>query len=411
MIDTRFIYIAGYLKETVTDSQVISWLELYQRRGIVFDLILLSGIRPYFRDKRNRRNKIAEAKKKLAGKVFDIFAIKPSSYFYQINVFLILFAILIKDLISGSGVVIQIRSATSAKALRWLKAIFPKIKIIYDVRGATAEEYLSGYQEKDIELSAEIRREYCDKLNEELSFLEVCDKAFCVSGRLKEYFLEKRPFDTKKFEIVPCCADGQMFFPDNNLRIRVRQSIGIAEDRLVLLYSGGLDKPWQIPDFIFSVFSDLRKRNSRIFLLCLTPHEAIVETYIEKLQISRTDIWSGYIPYQDINDYLNAADIGLLFRENTPTNNVASPTKFAEYLMAGLPTLISQGIGDLSAFVEAHKETGLVVDIGSKSLIDNIDRYLQTVAIDRKTTAEIGKKFFAKEHRLDEIVKAYRDLS
>jgi hypothetical protein len=55
-----------------------------------------------------------------------------------------------------------------------------------------------------------------------------------------------------------------------------------------------------------------------------------------------------------INAYLQACDYGLLIRETSVTNQVASPTKFAEYLQAGCKVVISPGIGDFSAFVQEH---------------------------------------------------------
>ena len=49
-----------------------------------------------------------------------------------------------------------------------------------------------------------------------------------------------------------------------------------------------------------------------------------------------------------------AADYGLLIRENSFTNQVASPVKFAEYLCCGLPVIISERLGDYSEFVEKN---------------------------------------------------------
>jgi len=40
--------------------------------------------------------------------------------------------------------------------------------------------------------------------------------------------------------------------------------------------------------------------------------------------------------------FLQAADMGILLRKKDPLNEVAAPTKFAEYMMTGLPTLISK---------------------------------------------------------------------
>ena len=43
-----------------------------------------------------------------------------------------------------------------------------------------------------------------------------------------------------------------------------------------------------------------------------------------------------------------------MYRDQSTTNRVAAPTKFAEYLSAGLKVLISKDLGDYSSFVLKH---------------------------------------------------------
>jgi glycosyltransferase involved in cell wall biosynthesis len=64
---------------------------------------------------------------------------------------------------------------------------------------------------------------------------------------------------------------------------------------------------------------------------------------------------------EEVGKYLEASDLGLLLRENHVVNRVASPTKFAEYLLCGLPVVISPWVGDFSELVEAHR-LGLVIN-------------------------------------------------
>ncbi len=52
--------------------------------------------------------------------------------------------------------------------------------------------------------------------------------------------------------------------------------------------------------------------------------------------------------------YYRLCDYGLLLREKSITNKVASPVKFAEYLYAGLRVLISPEIGDYSEMVSYY---------------------------------------------------------
>jgi hypothetical protein len=62
----------------------------------------------------------------------------------------------------------------------------------------------------------------------------------------------------------------------------------------------------------------------------------------------------------EVATILGGCDHGLLVREDTITNQVASPTKFAEYLASGLQLIISERIGDFSGLVKEHG-LGLVI--------------------------------------------------
>ncbi len=61
-----------------------------------------------------------------------------------------------------------------------------------------------------------------------------------------------------------------------------------------------------------------------------------------------------WVDHKEVIDYLFMSDYGLLIREQSVTNKVASPVKFAEYLSCGLPVLISENLGDYTSFVKAN---------------------------------------------------------
>jgi hypothetical protein len=94
-----------------------------------------------------------------------------------------------------------------------------------------------------------------------------------------------------------------------------------------------------------------------------------------------------------------AADMGLLIRERHPLNEVAAPTKFAEYVMTGLPVMISEYIGDYSEFVR-NKNIGIVL-----SNIAKEDEYLSKFASFRNDPTvpnrveifDLGKERFSKQ--------------
>jgi glycosyltransferase involved in cell wall biosynthesis len=237
---------------------------------------------------------------------------------------------------------------------------------------------------------------YKKKLAEELNFIKLSDQALCVSEKLKEYFLCKnKNINPEKISVIPGSASIESFFINETTRTKIREKLKINE-KFVFIYSGRLDKPWQMPDFIFDIFSKLVSNNPNLFLLCLTPNKNLAYKYARKYNIPENNIWADYVKYVDINDYLCAGDAGLLFRENTPTNNVASPTKFAEYCMAGLPVVISEGVGDFSDFAR-DMNLGLVVNNQSSELINQIESTIVNSNFNKNNIAKIGKDNFSKE--------------
>ncbi len=52
---------------------------------------------------------------------------------------------------------------------------------------------------------------------------------------------------------------------------------------------------------------------------------------------------------------LHAGDVGLSLCVGTFSKTASAPTRFAEYLAAGMPVLVNPGIGDLVAIVEQHR--------------------------------------------------------
>ena len=73
-----------------------------------------------------------------------------------------------------------------------------------------------------------------------------------------------------------------------------------------------------------------------------------------------------------VNAYLNAADFAFMLRERSPINTAASPTKFAEYGLTGLPVImkdavpdsyaLAKTIGNLRAYEDGRPAPALEID-------------------------------------------------
>lgn len=116
----------------------------------------------------------------------------------------------------------------------------------------------------------------------------------------------------------------------------------------------------------------------------------------------------------EVVKYLCASDIAVLLRENVPMNNVAAPTKFAEYILTGLPVIISQNVGDFSNFV-IENDLGLVFNndfsitnfIKIHSYFNNKFKFYSNR---RNEIAELGLNRYSKTTNINEIMAQYYSL-
>ena len=114
------------------------------------------------------------------------------------------------------------------------------------------------------------------------------------------------------------------------------------------------------------------------------------------------------IPNAEINKYLIASDIGMILRDNIGTNRVSSPTKIPEYLLAGLPILMSKNIGDYSNYIMQNK-SGQLVSNNTIDLKNNVNLE-NSLNFDRYIISQQADSFFSKQNLAVKILSIYNEI-
>ena len=381
---------------TVTQSQVFNWVKVINDSGGSTDCISIT-------DSKMSQEDVEKIENSIHGKFYQVHDYKRF-LLSDINTFLALFKHYLKNVFKYDKIIFQTRIGigTAYLFLNWL----PKVKLIFEARGAGNEETSHSDQENKITLKKRIKRRI-DSFNEKL-LLNKSDNIFCVSEALRDYYVSKFDLDKNVFTVFPGAADAAYFFYDEKIRNDCRKKMNFDKNDIVIVYSGRLEMAWEIPDKIFDFFKDLYTKNNKYKLLLLTPDIDIATRLIEQYQFKGTVQVHG-ATFKEVNRYLNAADVGLLLREDVIMNNVASPTKFAEYLMTGLPVIISHGVHD---FAKNINETGygVVVNEIDTIAIAEIDQLEKSLLIERKSIAEWGSKHLSKEVFLNKYIETLIEL-
>jgi hypothetical protein len=244
-------------------------------------------------------------------------------------------------------------------------------RYFYDARGC---------HHKELEEFSEAGPEAVEQMKSvELDCFRSADWVFSVSNALVSYFKEEARYRDHNHSIVPCC-----YLPvEEAVDTSLKQELFGDEQVRVFCYAGALSV-WNFPKSFLELCAALLK-DPRNRLIILSRQKEVLDGY-PFLHNDRVIIRS--VPSGDVPNYLNISDYTILLRKKAVTNQVASPSKFGEYLAAGCKVIISPGIGDFTAMVQ-EDDLGLVYR-GRKdnALLDSLEPITAEERVRIKSIAE-----------------------
>lgn len=269
---------------------------------------------------------------------------------------------------TNDKVVVHLRKQ-SPRPFDILKTIFTrKLKYIVEIEGDFESEidylsqkknqYKSGFYDNIIQgmqRSAKILENQIQK----------ADGVFVVTNELKELFIKR--YSKNKIEntihVIPTGFDTKKFYPNDVIREEYRKKYKLV-NKFVMIYSGNVLYSWQNLKRSIEVFKLLKEKlypNMYFVMLVRKEDHSIANEFIKKVELNSDEYLLTNVPHDEVNGFLNAADLGILLRENHTLNKVASPGKLGEYLSAGLNVLTTMHIGNYSKKMQ-EEIIGILLD-------------------------------------------------
>jgi glycosyltransferase involved in cell wall biosynthesis len=167
---------------------------------------------------------------------------------------------------------------------------------------------------------------------------------------------------------VPCSVDTNAFTFNAKSRQRIRQLLGLADNAVVGIYVGKFGGIYYDAEAfeVFRAAADYFGSDFR--LIILTPDSA--ETVRAKLAAVGLEAKAivTKAPHAEVPDYLTAADVAFATIKPAPCRLFCSAIKIGEYWASGLPVLVTPGVGDDSAIIEAENG-GAVFDLSQQGSV------------------------------------------
>lgn len=284
-------------------------------------------------------------------------------------------------------------SYISVKVKEKLK--YRNIKVIADIRGMVVDEYTEIYKDKN-----SIYRLFFNLLSKRIRKIEKyisieADYIYCVTNELKKYLIMNYNINNNKIDVIPTCIETKI----NNCSVK---KIDEIKGKFVVVYSGGA-QVWQCPDKIMETFLKIKSKRKESFLLILSKNVREFEAFAKKHGIDKDDYKIISCKFNEVSGYLQQGDIALLLREDNRINNVASPTKFAEYMLNNLPVVLTKKIGDLDSYLTKYK-VGIYIDE-----IEEFNIKLQTIQLEH--CRKIVEDIYVWDKYIDVIIDNYDHLA
>lgn len=247
-------------------------------------------------------------------------------------------------------------------------------RVVADAHGVGSAEYAYATA------AAANEKQLLRLQKDEQRVLSLADRVIFVSERMRDYFegLMQRDFSTAA--VIPCAVDAASL-PDVEKRNLLREKHGLTE-RFVVAYVGSA-VAYQQPRQMVTLFSQIRELIPQAFFLGITQSPQVFRDLLSELGVPEEDYMLTSLPHELVMETLQMGDVGLLLRESSLLNQVSSPTKFAEYLLAGLPVLLTKDAGDYG--VIAHRKgLGYLVDLDKLKVDQLLVGFLRSVQFNRQ---------------------------
>lgn len=234
-----------------------------------------------------------------------------------------------------------------ARVAGLVKARMPGLCLSIDWHGVVPEESrMGGAHENRVKALETAERE----------MLASADLNVFVSEAMVRHYRSKYDLGPLPHVIVPCCVSDQRFvistdIGDNNF----------GANSLVFAYAGSM-ADWQCGPEMIKLFAALHRYDDRCRFLLLVPtsDHAKVMSFAQSAGLPEKAYVLQAVAHDEVPEHLATAQMGVLLRRADAVNAVSSPTKFGEYLAAGLPVLMTEGVGDFSDLVK-REGVGLIV--------------------------------------------------
>jgi len=160
-------------------------------------------------------------------------------------------------------------------------------------------------------------------------------------------------------------------------------------------------------------FALLTKKYSEVVNLVLTfpleksPQYRELQNIIRNEHLQERVICTGYLSDAELCCYLTNAELAVIAKQNNEQNRYCFPTKLGQYLIHGVPTVISS-VGEMGKYMTEGKDAYIVTDLSAENICQKMFEVLNDP--DRVQVGKNGQDTAKREFSCKKIGKSLFDF-
>lgn len=248
--------------------------------------------------------------------------------------------------------------------------------IISDTIQTSFRYFLYGYKNQIVWMQGVVPEESYMRRHSRLRFsvlsymekfvLKKSKLLLLVSDDMLKHYEKKYKLSLKDKSIIMPCFNETAIVEDAFSKDKYKEN--------TFLYAGGMAK-WQCFDKIAELYSKIEKADGNTILYVYTFDMAIAEETIREYGIKNYKI--GCVPSDKLSEEIKGIKYGFVLREDCAVNNVATPTKFSNYLANGIIPIYSDSLHSFAA-IDRKYGVGIVCNINkTDNSVDEILRHMR----------------------------------
>jgi glycosyltransferase involved in cell wall biosynthesis len=308
----------------------------------------------------------------------------------------------LKKYIRGNNIThIIARSTMPALMVNKITKSFPNVKLIFDADGLPLEERLeyTNLKENDFQ--------YRFLKKQENLMINRADAVLTRSKKAIKILQDQHKNQTTPFFTVTNGRDTEKFkFRDIDRQV-VREQLNISTKCFTIIYSGSLGPKYGLQEMIY-ILSQLEQAEVTFHFIVLTKFVQLAEEQIPQELKKYCTIKT--VHFDEVSSYLSASDLAFSLIRPSFSMQAATPIKLGEYLLNGLPTIASIGIGDTEELLQGIPFTFTIKEHSDHQLDRCVHWIKNLPEFDKNIIRDFGIENFSIETSAKNYIKALNSL-